>query len=297
MEKPLAILFVDIADSTQLYERMGNVEAAALARKMLRHLRLVIESGGGQVVKTLGDGLLAAFPAAEEAGWAAITMIESQSLFRLRLRVGLHYGPVVQRPEDLYGDACNVCARVETLARPGEILATDDFVRLVSERLRRRTKPLNNVAVKGKSAPLRIHEVCTKDVADEPTDSATVVMALPGTGAPPLNRLTLHLTYKGASRSLDMERQRLTVGRDEASGLRVLSRRTSRQHAVIDFSRESFILTDHSTNGTFVCSGHSLPVVLKRDSTKLVGSGLIGFGAEPEDAEQDHVCTFRCELA
>ena len=296
METPLAILFVDIADSTQLYERVGNVEAAALTQKMLRHLRLAIEKNHGQVIKMLGDGLLGAFPAAEEAGWAAIAMIESQAVFRLQLRVGLHFGPVVQRQDDLYGDACNVCARVEALAKPGEILATEDFTLLLSERLKRRTKPLNNISVKGKAAPLHIHQLCTTEVADQPMDSMTVAaVSLPDFQAQ--SRLTLHVAYKGAVHTLDAGHQRLSVGREETSALRILSRQTSRQHAVIDFSRESFIITDHSTNGTFVRSGRSLPVALKRDSTKLVGVGLIGFGAEPEDAEQDHVATFRCELA
>lgn len=296
METPLAILFVDIADSTQLYERMGNVEAAALTQKMLRHLRTVIEGKRGQVIKMLGDGLLGAFPSAEDAGWAAITMVESQAAFRLQLRVGLHFGPVVQRPDDLYGDACNVCARVEALAKPGEILATEDFVLLLSEGLTRRTKPLNNIAVKGKSAPLRIHQLCITDVADEPSDSMTMAaVSLPDLSA--RSRLTLHVAYKGTVHTVDAVQRRLSVGREESSTLRILSRRTSRQHAVIDFSRESFILTDHSTNGTFVCSGDSLPVALKRDSTKLVGSGLIGFGDEPEHPDQDHVAAFRCELA
>ncbi len=296
MEKPLAILFVDIADSTQLYERMGNVEAAALTQKMLRHLRLVIERNRGQVIKMLGDGLLGAFPTAEEAGWAAITMVDSQAVFRLQLRVGLHFGPVVQRIEDLYGDACNVCARVEALAKPGEILATEDFVLLLSETLRRRTKPLNNITVKGKSAPLRIHQLRTTEVADEPADTMTVA-AVPLPDPLARSRLTLHISYRGAVHTLDAAQRRLSVGREESSAVRILSRRTSRQHAVIDFSRESFILTDHSTNGTFIRSGRSLPVALKRDSTKLVGIGLIGFGAEPEDADQDHVAAFRCELA
>ncbi|HYG91804.1 MAG TPA: adenylate/guanylate cyclase domain-containing protein [Azospirillum sp.] len=297
MEKPFAILFVDIADSTQLYERMGNVEAAALTRKMLRHLRLVIETNEGQVIKMTGDGLLAAFPTAEQAGWAAVAMIDGQAMFRLQLRVGLHFGPVVQGQEDLYGDACNVCARVEALAKPGEILATEDFVLLLSERLRRRTKLLNTVTVKGKSASLRIHQLRTTEVADEPTDSATAALTLPNPDSPVVSRLTLHLTYKGAVHILDALHRRLTVGREASSDLHIPSRRTSRQHAVIDFSRESFILTDHSTNGTFIRSGRSLPVALKRDSTKLVGTGLIGFGAEPEDTSQDHVAAFRCELA
>lgn len=295
METPLAILFVDIADSTQLYERMGNIEAAALTQKMLRHLRMVIEGKRGQVIKMLGDGLLGAFPSAEEAGWAAITMVESQAAFRLQLRVGLHFGPVVQRTEDLYGDACNVCARVEALAKPGEILATEDFVQLVSDDLRRRTKLLNNISVKGKSAPLRIHQLHTTVLPDEPSDNMTMAaVSLPEAAA---SRLMLHVDYKGTAFTVDAVQRRLSVGREESSALRILTRRTSRQHAVIDFSRESFILTDHSTNGTFVRTGDSLPVALKRDSTKLVGSGLIGFGEEPEHPDQDHVAAFRCDLA
>jgi len=297
METPLAILFVDIADSTQLFERMGNVDATALTRRTLRQLRLIVEAVRGEVVKTMGDGLLAAFPSADDAGYAAIAMIDGRSDIPVPLRVGLHYGPVVRRPEDLYGDACNVCARVEALAKPGEILATADFAALLSGPLKRRSRPLNAVSVKGKAAPLRIHQLCTEEVADDPGDSTTMAFTVQAPWAQAGGQLTLHVTYRGEIRTLGVLAQRLTVGREEASGLRILSRRTSRQHAVIDFSRESFLLTDHSTNGTFVRSGESLPLMLRRDSTKLVGSGLIGFGAEPVNLDQDHVAAFRCELA
>lgn len=294
MEKPLAILFVDIADSTQLYEKVGNLQAAALTRKVLFHLRLVIEVNDGTVIKMLGDGLLAAFPTADDAGWASMTMMNSATVFVQNLRIGVHYGSVVERVEDLYGDACNVAARVEALARPGEILVTDDLWQRLSPRLRLQTKPLSQISVKGKSQPIRIHQMRPNPVGEETTiDSTTLGLALP---QPEGGVLTLHLTYKHHSFAVSPLLPRLTIGREEGCDLRIVSRQTSRQHAVLDFSRESFILTDQSTNGTFVRTATSLPVALRRDSTKLVGSGLLGFGAEPDNETQDHVASFRCDL-
>ncbi|MGQ9369729.1 adenylate/guanylate cyclase domain-containing protein [Azospirillum sp. ST 5-10] len=294
MEKPLAILFVDIVDSTPLYERLGNVRAAALTQKMLLLLRLAIEANGGTVVKLLGDGLLGSFPTADDAGWASGTMMEFQDVLGLRLRVGLHYGPVVQRPEDLYGDACNVAARVEGLARPGEVLATGDFADRLEPRLQRRTKLLNNVSVKGRTVPLRIHQMRSAE-EEEPMDTTTIGLTMTDALAAAPAVMRLHVTYQGSELTIDRATPRLTIGRGDGCGLRILSRQTSRQHATIDFSRESFLLTDQSTNGTFVRTGDSLPVALRRDSTKLAGSGLIGFGAEPADTAQDHVAAFRCE--
>lgn len=296
MEKPLAILFVDIADSTQLYEQIGNVRASALTRKMLFHLRLAIEVNGGTVIKTLGDGLLAAFPTADDAAWASMSMIDSAPVFGLRLRVGIHYGPVVERAEDLYGDACNVAARVEHIAKPGEILATDAFVQQLTARMQARSKPLTNVSVRGKSAPIRIHELRPATPGEDTTiDSTTLGISLPKPGGEGM--LVLRITYRGQTFTANRLYPRLTIGREESNDVRILSRQTSRQHAVIDFSRESFILTDHSTNGSFVRNGNAHAVALRRDSTKLGGSGLIGFGAEPSDDGQDHVASFTCDLA
>ncbi len=62
LEKPLALLFVDIADSTMLYERIGDVTAATLTQRVLAHLRRLVDGNGGAVIKSLGDGLLAPFP-------------------------------------------------------------------------------------------------------------------------------------------------------------------------------------------------------------------------------------------
>ncbi|MGR0185643.1 adenylate/guanylate cyclase domain-containing protein [Azospirillum aestuarii] len=292
MEKPLALLFVDIADSTLLYELAGDRKAAALTQRVLEGLRRIVGENGGTVVKSLGDGLLACFPMSDGATRAALAMMEGQAAFGLRLRAGLHFGPVIAGPGDLYGDACNVAARLESIARPGEILATDDLVDRLSPPLRKRTRLLNSVAVKGKAAPVRVHQIRDGNAPPEAEDNATVALttSVPssGRGLP-----SLRLSGRGADATLTPLLPRVTVGRDEGCGLRIPSRRTSRQHAVIDFSRGGFLLTDHSTNGTFIRTGNSPSLLLRRDSTKLTGSGLIGFGGEPLRPDEDHVLTFQ----
>ncbi|MDQ2103091.1 adenylate/guanylate cyclase domain-containing protein [Azospirillum isscasi] len=296
MEKPLALLFVDIADSTLLYELAGDRKAAALTQRVLEDLRRIVVENAGTVVKSLGDGLLACFPAADGAARAALAMTERQADFGLRLRAGLHFGPVIAGPGDLYGDACNVAARLESIARPGEILATDDLVHRLSPPLLRRARLLNSVAVKGKAAPVRVHQIRSGDAVPEAEDNATVALttSVPGSGR---GLPSLRLSGRCTDATLTPLLPRVTVGRDESCGLRIPSRRTSRQHAVIDFSRGGFLLTDHSTNGTFIRTGDSPSLLLRRDSTKLAGTGLIGFGAEPLGPDEDHVLTFRVGTA
>ncbi|MBB3266418.1 class 3 adenylate cyclase [Azospirillum sp. OGB3] len=291
MEKPLALLFVDIADSTLLYELAGDRKAAALTQRVLEGLRRIVGENGGTVVKSLGDGLLACFPMSDGAARSALAMMERQGEFGLRLRAGLHFGPVIAGPGDLYGDACNVAARLEAIARPGEILATDDLVDRLSPPLRKRARLLNSVSVKGKAAPVRVHQIRDGDATPEAEDNATVGLPLSEPGGRGLP--SLRLSRRGADATLTPLLPRVTVGRDESCGLRIPSRRTSRQHAVIDFSRGGFLLTDHSTNGTFIRTGDSPSLLLRRDSTKLTGRGLIGFGGEPLRPDEDHVLTFQ----
>ncbi|KAA0681664.1 adenylate/guanylate cyclase domain-containing protein [Azospirillum brasilense] len=292
MEKPFALLFVDIADSTLLYELAGDRKAAALTQRVLLGLRRIVGENDGTVVKSLGDGLLACFPMSDGATRAALAMMDRQGEFGLRLRAGLHFGPVIAGPGDLYGDACNVAARLESIARPGEILATDDLVDRLSPPLRKRTRLLNSVAVKGKAAPVRVHQVRDGSAPPEAEDNATVALttSVPGSGR---GLPSLRLSGRGTDATLTPLLPRVTVGRDESCGLRIPSRRTSRQHAVIDFSRGGFLLTDHSTNGTFIRTGGSPSLLLRRDSTKLTGSGLIGFGGEPRRPDEDHVLAFQ----
>src|SRR5690606_20875443 len=76
----------------------------------------------------------------------------------------------------------------------------------------------------------------------------------------------------------------LTIGRGEAAGFKVSDPRVSRRHARIEWSGGQCVITDFSSNGTWVrFVGSPAPVSLRRDSCTLYGEGEIGLGAAPED--------------
>jgi predicted ATPase/class 3 adenylate cyclase len=130
-------LFTDLEGSTRLWEEHPEAMRDALARHDAV-VRRAIESHGGQVVKTTGDGFHAAFATAPGAVDAAIAaqlglMAESWSeTGSLRVRMGVHTGSAEIRDGDYYGTALNRAARLMSVAHGGQIvvsLATSELIR------------------------------------------------------------------------------------------------------------------------------------------------------------------------
>ncbi len=63
----LAVLFVDVCDSTRLYHELGDERAHALTAQCLSCVVEATKRNGGQVVKTTGDGAMTTFPTVEQA--------------------------------------------------------------------------------------------------------------------------------------------------------------------------------------------------------------------------------------
>jgi adenylate cyclase len=92
-------------------------------------VRAQVAAAGGRVVKFLGDGSLAEFNSTRAAVGCALAIQaavaartgESGVAERLRLRIGIHSGDLVERDADVFGDAVNVAARIHPVADPGGI--------------------------------------------------------------------------------------------------------------------------------------------------------------------------------
>jgi predicted ATPase/class 3 adenylate cyclase len=124
----VTFLFTDIEGSTQRWEQYPDAMQAALARHD-ELLRAAIEQHSGHVVKTTGDGFLAAFGSAADAALAAI--VAQQSLADepwpdepgpLPVRMGLHSGEAQARDGDYYGTALNRAARLMSVGHGGQVL-------------------------------------------------------------------------------------------------------------------------------------------------------------------------------
>ncbi|MGZ4729632.1 MAG: ATP-binding protein, partial [Acidimicrobiales bacterium] len=134
-------LFTDVEGSTRLWELDQEGMRSALTTHDLI-LREVIADHGGEVVKHLGDGLLAVFGSAP-AGVGAAVDAQRRLVGQpwdlgepLLVRMALHTGDATEaRDGDYFGPVLNRCARLIGVAHGGQIivsqatsLALDDHV-------------------------------------------------------------------------------------------------------------------------------------------------------------------------
>jgi class 3 adenylate cyclase len=70
----VTILFTDLVGSTALFDRRGDEAADVVRREHFAVLRRAVAAHGGRVVKSIGDGLMVAFPSAVAAVSCAIEM-------------------------------------------------------------------------------------------------------------------------------------------------------------------------------------------------------------------------------
>ncbi len=287
-----AVLFVDISGSTRLYEELGDAQALARVESCLRLLQRAADDLRGRVIKTTGDGVMCAFPEPEAALQAAramqVRVLEQTGLGgpALGIHVGCHYGAVMESAGDLYGDCVNVAARVAGLARVGQIITTSEAVGRLSGAVQDKVRLLDRVAVKGKRESVEIYEFVWQD-SEELTTLGTRF------AEDRVPRLKLgfgerELWFDGAGGG------GVTIGRDASCDIVIGDRKTSRQHASVEKRRDKFVLTDHSSNGTFVAIAAEPEVCLRREEVMLRARGRIGLGHRTTDAEAT-VVEFTCE--
>ena len=124
VEGTMTLVFTDIVDSTAMAERIGDDEWVATVKVHESDIRRIAKRNGGTVVKMLGDGSMLAFTSARAAVRAALELQESTRGKGYEVRIGVHAGEVVRREGDLLGITVNKAARIASVARGGQVLAS-----------------------------------------------------------------------------------------------------------------------------------------------------------------------------
>ena len=127
----VTLMFTDIEDSTFLSHQRGEAAWIAAVQAHFDEIEHATKAAGGTVVKTLGDGAMAAFPTARGAVDAAITIQGSDRDPEMRIRIGIHTGEALAVGADYAGVAVAKAARVASAADGGETLlsaATKELV-------------------------------------------------------------------------------------------------------------------------------------------------------------------------
>ncbi|MCX6096249.1 MAG: adenylate/guanylate cyclase domain-containing protein [Candidatus Bipolaricaulota bacterium] len=128
----IAVMFSDIRGFASYTVRRGDRAAYRLSQLHETLLKTKIEERGGILVKTMGDGIIAAFPEAPEAIEAAVKIQEE---IRSRnqetpeegidVGIGLSSGTPVLTESDMIGHSVNLSQRISSLAKGGQILVTE----------------------------------------------------------------------------------------------------------------------------------------------------------------------------
>ncbi|MCB1901170.1 adenylate/guanylate cyclase domain-containing protein [Cognatazoarcus halotolerans] len=285
------ILFADLAGSTQLYERLGNREAFARVDRCLKAMQKVVANNGGRVVKLTGDGLLAVFADAGPVIDTTIAMtfeigeLPSSGESPIDIRIGFHFGPVLESEADVFGETVNIAARLCELASPGRALTTSETAARLSRGKQRMLRQLPPRPLKGINRPFELWELVCDDLGK-------VTAVFEGFDLT-LATHELHLAFGDRNWILGHATPSLSIGRDPASDVVLRDELSSRRHCYIEERAGKFALIDCSSNGTFVTGSEGRTVSLHREELVLSDSGWITFGQPRGEgvAELSYRCT------
>jgi class 3 adenylate cyclase len=187
-ERELTIMFTDIVGFTAMSEQLPAREVADFLNRHFTLLAGCVEAEDGTIDKFIGDALMAFWGAPDRqedhalracrAASAAAKAIEADNDARaaagldpVRLRVGVHSGPVVvgnigapgRINYTIVGDTVNTCQRLESLGR--EVVTEDAVTVLLSETTARAVtghvtlEPVGRFEVKGRMQEIQAYRL------------------------------------------------------------------------------------------------------------------------------------------
>lgn len=290
--RDVCIVFADVSGSTRLYEKLGDAGALAAVDRCVSAMKRATQVNRGRVVKTIGDEVMAVFDSAAQGMMAVCEMqnrIDEMPPLspgvKLAIRAGFHFGSALHENDDVFGDSVNTAARMAGLAKAGQIITTAETVAALPEMLRASCREIDAFAVKGKAEAVNVCEVIWQEGAE-----LTMVSAR----AAPAAALAAQLTLRHGDETLVVEpaRPSISLGRDPGCDIVIRDPRASRSHAKIELRRDKFVLTDISSNGTYLTLQGEAEIALKREETMLRGSGHIVFGHAGSAGGNDETVEF-----
>jgi class 3 adenylate cyclase len=134
----VTLVFTDLVGFSSWSLSVGDDATLKLLRKVAQTIEPPMLQAGGQVVKRMGDGIMAVFPdpvaaiAAVVVARAALKDVAVEG-YTPEMRVGIHTGRPQRIGSDWLGVDVNVAARVMENAGRGGVLVTDATLDRVSE--------------------------------------------------------------------------------------------------------------------------------------------------------------------
>jgi len=181
-EGTVTIMFTDMEGSTNLLSTRGFTESHEIMKAYESIIDEKVAEHAGRRIKGLGDGLMVSFGSSRHGVECALEIQKAIAEYsrqnperKIRIRIGLNTGEVVEEGGDIFGAAVNVAARVAGKAKGGEILVSDVVRALVGPLAEIKFDYKGAYKLKGFPDRWRIHKVT-------PGESTTTMTAALPTG-------------------------------------------------------------------------------------------------------------------
>jgi len=175
--KLTAILSADVEG----YSRLMGEDEEATVRTLTAYrevLTTLIQQHNGKVLDSPGDNLLAEFVSVVDAVQCAVAVqkeikVRNDELpenRKMRFRIGINIGDVIEEEERIYGDGVNIAARIETLAEPGGVSISLPVYNQVRSKLKFGYEYQGEHSVKNIAETVRVYRVLT-----DPEDAGKII--------------------------------------------------------------------------------------------------------------------------
>jgi predicted ATPase/class 3 adenylate cyclase len=161
------LLIADIEGSTAFRAAVGEEQAQSCIDGVLRAIGDAVSAGGGEVVKAMGDGVLALFEAPGPAFDAAVRIQRAMADSDVKVRIGVHAGQLKLAADDVHGMAVHIADRVTHVAAGGEIVVSAMARALASPEPRWRWSDRGSQALRGLPEPVPVYELVDARPADD----------------------------------------------------------------------------------------------------------------------------------
>jgi len=276
----VAILFADVVGSTQLYDKFGDTKASETVARCLAVMKDATQKFDGTVIKTIGDEVMSTFPSVDNAMSAAAQMQAQISTDKdagedhipVSIRIGCHFGPVVEEQNDIFGAAVHTANRMTSQAKAKQIVISGATVEQMGADWAAQTRQIDVATVRGRAGEVALFELLWQP------DEATSMVPTLGWESRTQTATRLVVSFRDTTVEVTDFKKNINMGRADENDLVVKGNLISRIHARIEKRRGRFMLIDQSTNGTFLQSDTGEETFVRRDSIELVGEGIIGLG-------------------
>ncbi len=262
------VLYMTIVSNVVAQENLDEQQGQRVLASMQREMAATAEAYYGEVVKSEGEDFMCHYSDFDNAlnGAAAIMWAVESGTFPEAWQFSVKAGLCTIEEMRLLDD----WSQLAELARPHQVLITDEVEKMIPAPSPFKVRVLPSVRINVHSTPVWEFRWRESEVQKSPSRTSQSQTS-------PHSYPALIIQFDEVKRIIQREGDTISIGRESSNDIVIKEDVVSRHHVHIIMRNGKAVLSDQSTNGTYIFPASGKPILLLRDQTVLNGNGKIAF--------------------